>query len=98
MMTTITMIKIECDVWEQKQLSEYLMYAKKKLCEECNQDKITVLYLKIELDKIDNLLRVINGKGHHDYLLDAKAYRQMYSNEESLTKAEKELSMLSEVK
>ena len=92
------MIKIECGVWEQSQLIEYLKYAKKKLCEECNQDKITVLYLKLELEKIDNLIEIINGKKNYDYLLDAKTYRIATADNENLTKAEKELRDLVEVR
>jgi len=74
------MIKLECDVWEQKQLSEYLQYAKKKLFEECNEGKITALYLEIEIKKLDNLLRVVHGKGEHDYLYDSSAYRMSHSD------------------
>lgn len=91
------MIRIECDPWEQKQLSEYLQYSKKKLCEDYNKEEITLLYLKIELEKIDNLLNVVSGKGHHDYLLDAKAYRQIYNRGDDLTDAEKEIRRLPEV-
>lgn len=77
------MIKLECDVWEQKQLSEYLQYAKRKLFEECNNGNITALYLEIEVKKIDNLLRVVHGKGEHDYLYDSNAYRMSHSSKES---------------
>jgi len=90
------MIKIECDPWEQKQLSEYLQYAKKKLIEDCNNGLITALYLEIEINKINNLLRIVAGKGQNDYLLDSASYRRqsMYNN---LSEADKEIRRIPQI-
>ena len=90
------MIKIECDPWEQKQLSEYLQYAKKKLIEDCNNGSITTLYLEIELNKINNLLNIIAGKGKNDYLLNSASYRRKceYNN---LSEADKEIRRIPEI-
>lgn len=72
------MVRIECSVWEKRQLTEYLEYAKKKYCEDCNNDKITVGLLNIELDRINNLLEIINGKVVSDYDRPSKAYIEKY--------------------
>ena len=88
------MVRIECDVWEQRQLFEYLDYSSKKLLEEYKKNEITRAYLEYELSKIKNLRKVLNGKGHGDYLLRSSVYRSRYSNEDELTKAERELKNL----
>lgn len=92
------MVRIECDVWEKRQLFEYLDYSKKKLIQEYKNNEITHAYLEIELDKINNLKNILDGKGNNDYLLRSKVFRREYSDEESLTKAEKELARLTEVR
>lgn len=92
------MIRIECDVWEQRQMFEYLEYARKKLIQDFKKNEITRAYLEIELEKIKNLEKVLNGKGKDDYLLRSSDFRRMYSNEDELTKAEKELARLPEVR
>lgn len=88
------MIRIECDVWEQRQLFEYLEYSKNKLIEDCNNGTITDKYLEIELDKIENLRKVLNGNGKSDYLLRSSVFRSEHSDESSLTPAEKEILKL----
>lgn len=90
------MVKIECTVWEQRQLFEYLDYSAKKLLEEYKKNEITRAYLEIEIDKIKNLEKVLNGKGKSDYLLRSARYRRLHSNETELTKAEKEIAKLSQ--
>lgn len=92
------MVKIECTVWEQRQLFEYLDYSAKKLLEDYKKNEITRAYLEIEIDKIKNLEKVLNGKGKSDYLLRSSDFRRMYSNEDELTKAEKEIARLPEVR
>lgn len=92
------MVKIECTVWEQRQMYEYLDYSAKKLLEEYKNNEITRAYLEIEIDKIKNLRKVLNGKGKSDYLLRSSVYRKRYANEDELTKAEKELAKLPEVR
>ena len=92
------MVKIECTVWEQRQMYEYLDYSVKKLLEEYKNNEITRAYLEIEIDKIKNLRKVLNGKGKGDYLLRSSVYRKGYANEDELTKAEKELAKLPEVR
>ena len=90
------MVKIECTVWEQRQLFEYLDYSAKKLLEEYKKNEITRAYLEIEIDKIKNLEKVLNGKGKSDYLLRSVRYRRLHSNETELTEAEKEIAKLSQ--
>ena len=92
------MIRIECDVWEQRQLFEYLEYSKKKLIQDYRKNEVTRAYLEIELSKIKNLKKVLNGKGKSDYLLRSSRFRQVHSDEDELTKAEKELAKLPEVR
>ena len=92
------MVKIECTVWEQRQLFEYLEKKKKKLLEDYKKNEITRAYLEIEIDKIRQLEKVLNGKGKSDYLLRSSDFRRMYSSEDELTKAEKELARLPEVR
>ncbi len=92
------MIRIECTVWEQRQLFEYLNYSKKKLYEDYKKNEITSAYLEIELDKIKNLEKVLNGKGKSDYLLRSSDFRRRYSDENNLTHAERELARLPEVR
>lgn len=88
------MVRIECDVWEQRQLFEYLEYSKNKLIEDYNNGEITEKYLEFELDKIKNLRKVLNGKNKDDYLLRSSIFRRENSDEGSLTDAEKELAKL----
>ena len=90
------MVKLECTVWEQKQLSEYLQYAKKKMFEECNNGYITALYLELEVKKIDNLLRVVHGKGDDDYLYDSSAYRMSHGRKVE-SSADKEIWRIPEL-
>ena len=77
---------------------EYLDYSAKKLLEDYKKNEITRAYLEIEIDKIRKLKKVLNGKGKSDYLLRSSDFRRMYSNEDELTKAEKELARLPEVR
>lgn len=91
------MVRIECDVWEQSQLIEYLDYSAKKLQEDFNNGKITMECLIYERTKINNLKRVVNGKPYDGYLLKAKSARRKFIDEE-LTEAEKEIMRLNEVR
>ena len=92
------MVRIECDVWEQRQLFEYLDYSKKKLIQDYEKNEITRAYLEIELGKIKNLEKILNGKGKGDYLLRCSDFRRKYSDDGSLTQAEKELARLPKVR
>ena len=93
------MVRIECDVWEQRKMFEYLDYARKKLIQDYKKNEITRAYLEIELTKIKNLEKVLNGKGKDDYLLRSARYRRLHSNDTELTKAEKEIAkIISEVR
>ena len=91
------MVRIECDVWEQSQLIEYLDYSAKKLQEDFNNGEITMECLLYEHTKINNLKRVVNGKPYDGYLLKAKSARRKFIDEE-LTEAEKEIMRLNEVR
>ena len=91
------MVRIECDVWEQSQMIEYLDYSAKKLQEDFNNGKITMECLIYERTKINNLKRVVNGKPYDGYLLKAKSARRKFVDEE-LTEAEKEIMRLPEVR
>lgn len=91
------MVRIECDVWEQSQMIEYLDYSAKKLQEDFNNGKITMECLIYERTKINNLKRVVNGKSYDGYLLKAKSARRKFIDEE-LTEAEKEIMRLPEVR
>lgn len=93
------MVRIECTVWEHRQMFEYLDYSAKKLLEEYKKNEITRAYLEIELEKLRNLRKVLSGKGKDDYLLRSSIYRRKHSNEDELTKAEKEIAkIISEVR
>lgn len=92
------MIKIECDVWEKRQLLEYLDYSKKKMQEDFNGGRITLECLIFEHSKIDNLKSVVNGKTNEDYLLRSKEFRQKYYNNDELTPVEKELKRAGEMR
>lgn len=91
------MVRIECDVWEQSQLIEYLDYSAKKLQEDFNDGEITMERLIYENTKINNLKRIVNGKPYDGYLLKAKSARRKFIDEE-LTEAEKEIMRLNEVR
>lgn len=61
------MVTIKCAVYEKRDLERFLDYAKDKLIEDCNKDKITVKLLEIELEKIKRLKERVNGKVKEDY-------------------------------
>lgn len=93
------MIKIECDVWQQSQLIEYLDYSAKKLQEDFNNDKITLECLIYEQSKINNLKKIVNGKEYDGYLLKCKSARRKHYvfdelNDDKLNDAEKEIMKL----
>lgn len=61
------MVIIKCDIYEKGELIRFLDYAKTKKIEDCNNDKITPKLLKLELEKIEILKKIINGKCREDY-------------------------------
>lgn len=61
------MITIRCSVYEKRDFEVYLDYAKEKLIEDCNNNKMTPMLLKIELEKIKRLKERVNGKAKEDY-------------------------------
>jgi hypothetical protein len=63
-------------VYEKRDFEVYLDYAKEKKLEDCNNGKITANLLKIELDKINNLKRRVNGKVREDYQQSSVSYRR----------------------
>lgn len=77
---------------------DYLEYASKKLQEDFNNDKITMEMLIYERSKINNLIRVVNGKGYDGYLLKPKSYRRKFYIDDDLTEAEQEIRKLPEVR
>ena len=92
------MVKIECDVWEQSQLIDFLDYADKKLKEDFNNGKITLECLLYEQTKINNLKKVVNGKEYEGYLLKSKSARRKFYIGDSLNAAEREIRKLPEVR
>lgn len=92
------MVRIECDVWEQSQLIEYLDYSDKKLQEDFNNGKITLECLLYEQTKINNLKRIVNGKEYEGYLLKSKSARRKFYIGDDLNEAEKEILRLPEVR
>ena len=92
------MVRIECDVWEQSQMIEYLDYSAKKLQEDFNNGKITMECLLYEHTKINNLKRIVNGKPYDGYMLKAKSARRKFYIDEELNEAEKEIMKLDEVR
>ncbi len=92
------MVNFECTFCVQRELFLYLDFTSNMLLEDYKKNEITREYLEIEIDKIRKLEKVLNGKGKSDYLLRSSDFRRMYSNEDELTKAEKELARLPEVR
>jgi len=92
------MVRIECDVWEQSQMIDYLDYCKKKLQEDFNNGKITMECLLYEHTKINNLKRIVNGKPYDGYMLKAKSARRKFYIDDNLNDAEKEIMKLDEVR
>lgn len=88
------MVRIECDVWEQSQFIEFLDYASIKLEEDFNNDKITLERLIYEQEKINNLKRIVNGKGYDGYLLKSKSSRRKHYIDDDLNEAEREIMEL----
>lgn len=88
------MIRIECDVWEQSQLIEYLDYSSEKLQEDFNNGKITLECLIYEQGKINKLKKVVNGKEYDGYLLKCKSARHKHYVDEELNEAEREIMRL----
>ena len=61
------MVTIKCDVYDKRDFEMFLDYAKKKKIEDCNNNKITPYLLKIELEKLARLKRLLTGKVKEDY-------------------------------
>ena len=70
------MITIRCSVYEKRDFEVYLDYAKKKLIEDCNNDKITPILLDIELKKIRALQNRLKGKYTEDYQQSSISYNR----------------------
>lgn len=95
------MVKIECDVWEQKQMIEYLEFAFEKRKEEYEDGKITRECLEFERNKINKLLKIVKGKEYDGYLLKAKSERRKHLVTDiykELNDAEREIMRLPEVR
>ena len=61
------MVTIKCDVYEKRDFEIFLDYAREKKIEDCNNNKITPYLLKIELEKLARLKRLLTGKTKEDY-------------------------------
>ena len=72
------MVTIKCTVYEKRDLEVILDYAKDLLIEDCNNDKITVKLLNIELGKINKIKQRINGKVTEDYMQSSWSYNRKH--------------------
>lgn len=68
------MVNITCSVYEKCDFLELIEYAKKKKIEDCNNELISPLLLKIELDKLESLRQRVEGKYRHDYDMSSRRY------------------------
>lgn len=70
------MVKIECSVYEKYNFLEMIDYAKSKKIEECNNGKITIQLLNLELEKLNKLKDRVNGKAERDYGCSSIKYKR----------------------
>ena len=75
------MVTIKMSVYEKADLLRFLEYAKEKKLEDCNNDVITPLLLKIELEKINTLKDRVNGKFKEDYQQTSRKYIRQFERE-----------------
>lgn len=75
------MVTIKMSVYEKADLLRLLEYAKEKKLEDCNNDVITPLLLKIELEKINALKDRVNGKFKEDYQQISRKYIRQFERE-----------------
>ena len=70
------MVTIRCSVYEKRDFEVYLDYAKEKLIEDYDNDKITLMLLNIELEKINRLKERLKGKVKEDYQQTSVKYNR----------------------
>lgn len=70
------MVTIRCSVYEKRDFEVYLDYAKEKLIEDFDNEKITLMLLNIELEKIKRLKERVNGKVKEDYQQSSIKYNR----------------------
>ena len=70
------MVTIRCSVYEKRDFEVYLDYAKEKLIEDFDNEKITLMLLNIELEKIKRLKERVNGKVREDYQQSSIKYNR----------------------
>ena len=75
------MVTIKMTAYEKADLLRLLEYAKEKKLEDCNNDVITPLLLKIELEKINTLVNRANGKYREDYQQMSRKYIRQFPKE-----------------
>lgn len=75
------MVTIKMTAYEKADLLRLLEYAKEKKLEDCNNDVITPLLLKIEIEKINTLKDRVNGKCKEDYQQTSRKYIRQFKRE-----------------
>ena len=70
------MVTIRCSVYEKRDFEVFLDYAKDKLIEDFDNNKITLMYLNIELEKIKKLKERLQGKVKEDYQQTSVKYNR----------------------